>query len=1095
MMRKRVELHFLVLIVVVLSVFLCGNDDVFAISITDKCAAAKNAYGIEVKDQLETKKNRIIIKAKKGKFRVVVLRDDEADWDNKSNLKKQVKAKMEELGYSAADANFDTSKGNTYVLKEEDLEVYGDEFSILVYSVDKEYCSKYFYNITQVSSSNDESNEPRQTAYIDDLNKGGTPCNWAKAVVNSNEYSADFKKMVQDSMISCFPDGAENVSYNMSESTLTKIQKKLNEFWVGTYKEFVTSGGNKEVVQPPSAAEGWVEVHADKNDDKVTFAQADYNKLNSDNGASNKKFLTCESKNDVTYRKLWYRHTAEYKADYTKGSPDYDKNNGKTICKSICIETLEVIFGPPKAIVAGQCFTYEVEVRSNVKCSHEYNPGGTFPEMKDYIPNEYVPHCNNIAGYYDQGGPSDNFDSCVKSCDGGEYSQECIDKCYKKTDGDTKEVTSEVKTTKTASKKEKLEEYSMNTLALATDGVNPSAADVKKLASMAETGTSEADIKEVYQNVNKYICGEYSGSGSNITYTKGIPSSFNNKINNDGCKKVSDWNKLGYYYFRDRYISTHTVCNLVSSPKNWQKGNLTCSPLNTNKASCSARNGCYRGMIGSYRYIADERGFKRNDSCSDACKWNKKGDSKYYDKRSEAENDYYANLSEYVDKIKSCLNDTNGACKENETSKYTMTVNQKGTTTACENGKGSDCKSWGEKSVTNNSPYYPNDEAKNKSTCIGMTGQKNLTDEIFECHGKCRKYTEGEYMYHTILTFPGAWINNKNGEVSYDKLNEDIRTGYRKYPGNFCTNLNAKNVNADYWTWYHGVKEGKISNDYKTWAGSLKESLVYNIATNVINFGHYKWTFDLGCYYAINKDNPSVFPPSGGGCTNEECPKGGNTNKNEKPSIDNFGTKSITESNLFPKGTSSKNDSPVASRLSYAKKMLDATASEGTRTAGFNWSVDATNLAIKGYPITPTSLIKKIEENTAMDSAKGVYPDNELDYEITLTKDQINKIKGESKNSDVYYTEYKHGTFTDYANSYASLLQKVKVGNSNTRKYSDADIPTFTYYTSNWLGSHTTVKTRSKLGCNNTINGTCDLTLSGSTVEDAKLQDWIKSVN
>ena len=45
-------------------------------------------------------------------------------------------------------------------------------------------------------------------------------------------------------------------------------------------------------------------------------------------------------------------------------------------------------------------------------------------------------------------------------------------------------------------KLQKLNEYSMNTLALATDGVNPSATDVKKMASMATTGTSEADIKE-----------------------------------------------------------------------------------------------------------------------------------------------------------------------------------------------------------------------------------------------------------------------------------------------------------------------------------------------------------------------------------------------------------------------------------------------------------------------------------------------------------------------------------------------------------------------------------------------------------------------
>lgn len=358
-------------------------------------------------------------------------------------------------------------------------------------------------------------------------------------------------------------------------------------------------------------------------------------------------------------------------------------------------------------------------------------------------------------------------------------------------------------------------------------------------------------------------------------------------------------------------------------------------------------------------------------------------------------------------------------------------------------------------------------------------------------------------MYHTILTFPGAWINNKNGEVSYDKLNEKIKSGYRKYPGNFCTNLNSKNVNADYWTWYHGVKEGKVKSDYKTWAGSLKEQLVYNISTNVITFGHYKWTFDLGCYYAINKDNPDCKKDkcnTSTGCTNKKCPststgEGGNgtgTGKDNTPSIDNFGTKSITESNLFPKGTSTKNENPVASRLSYAEKMADV---DGKRTAGFNWSVDATNLSIKGYPITPTSLVKKIEENTSTNTAKGIYPDNELDYELTLTKEQIRAIKNQAKNSNAYYTEFKDGTFTEYDNGYSSKLKEVKIVNSNTRKYSDSDIPSFSYYTSKWLDSHTNVKIRTKLGCNNTLNRQCDLSLSGSTTSDEKLREWIKSIN
>ena len=103
-------------------------------------------------------------------------------------------------------------------------------------------------------------------------------------------------------------------------------------------------------------------------------------------------------------------------------------------CKIKCEEALVVEYGPPVASKAGLCFEYKVKVTSRVSCGMVEKPKKPKTPSRVCTP---TPLCTNSAGTYlvNQGGPNEEFDECIKDCDGGKYTDKCSDKCYKKVYG------------------------------------------------------------------------------------------------------------------------------------------------------------------------------------------------------------------------------------------------------------------------------------------------------------------------------------------------------------------------------------------------------------------------------------------------------------------------------------------------------------------------------------------------------------------------------------------------------------------------------------------------------------------------------------
>lgn len=121
------------------------------------------------------------------------------------------------------------------------------------------------------------------------------------------------------------------------------------------------------------------------------------------------------------------------------GNYQYHYNPGETVegeavsCDVTCEEAVEVEYGAPIASKAGMCFEYKARVTSRVSC---YVSKAPTPPSSDYSYCTPYPKCVSSNGsVWKQGGPNEQFDACVKSCDGGKYSKKCSNKCYKEVYG------------------------------------------------------------------------------------------------------------------------------------------------------------------------------------------------------------------------------------------------------------------------------------------------------------------------------------------------------------------------------------------------------------------------------------------------------------------------------------------------------------------------------------------------------------------------------------------------------------------------------------------------------------------------------------
>ncbi|MBR2246985.1 MAG: hypothetical protein IKG58_04115 [Bacilli bacterium] len=356
-------------------------------------------------------------------------------------------------------------------------------------------------------------------------------------------------------------------------------------------------------------------------------------------------------------------------------------------------------------------------------------------------------------------------------------------------------------------------------------------------------------------------------------------------------------------------------------------------------------------------------GIWKATNCNETCAWDTDSCSKddYLNpKQAQADADKHA--EDYEKKLKECKAAKGCTTK---TSTYTIDVKyqaaDQSTATTIHFPNDSDY----DKLSSPDGTYNTNDK---KNTTIISPKYNHVTEDTNSCYTKDAKFT----WYQGEWTFPGTWMNNKNGEISYSKQNGAY---WKPFENKFCLPLNAKSTNIQWWMWdqvgnsYFGDSNGDFN-------GRIEDK--ENIKGVTKNFGHYAWEIIMNCFYAIK--NTETAPPNDSKCTKDccgtDCPKSCTGECCNKPCGQE--TNPITNSEF---------------RIVDTNKMF---GDRKENDVGFNW--------------TAASSFKNLDIEAMISAIQGkeVYTDAKLDFRVKLTKEKLAKIRDYTKNTkDRNYTNYK----------------------------------------------------------------------------------------
>ena len=268
-------------------------------------------------------------------------------------------------------------------------------------------------------------------------------------------------------------------------------------------------------------------------------------------------------------------------------------------CKVTCKEEIEVNFSDPVATQAGLCFQYLIEIKSKVTCDGSYS--APVPTRKQVC--YPAPYCASGSWSGDVGGPNEDFDSCISECDGGEYSQKCIDSCYNK-------VYVNAKTTKTSNDKE----FTQEDVISLSPFYNPNDS-FYKATRLANSCPGTSNAQALYEYMQKNPSGHYSAGKWISDYGTGSTSI---------CA-------LGPYYFSSLGQTQRTI--------NLYNGNLSYS--NSNGRYYPDGNGILRQNYGS-------------TYCDDTCYWSGTCGSNTVLTETLAQEQYEKEVEEYIAKKQAC---------------------------------------------------------------------------------------------------------------------------------------------------------------------------------------------------------------------------------------------------------------------------------------------------------------------------------------------------------------------------------------------------------------------------------------------------------
>ncbi len=567
-------------------------------------------------------------------------------------------------------------------------------------------------------------------------------------------------------------------------------------------------------------------------------------------------------------------------------------------CTTTCKEEIEVNFSDPVATQAGMCFQYLIEIKSKVVCDSYYTaPRPSKPAV--CVPTAY---CVTSNGYEsDKGGPSEDFDACIKECDDGEYTQSCIDKCYTKV-----YETSDGKSGKQVNRQTTFEPIPST---FTTDYSISSTSQATKLANGCLTPWNTTDANALYNQHQKDPGGEYSGN-------RWIPSK-------TGCSS-----SVGQFYFRSLGATRQTINEV---------------------------RGWYADAYGQKQFGPNSNGIliriKRNgysDVCSDTCSWINSCGSNTVLTQYLADQQYQKELEEWERKKKEC--EQKATTCSNETTDYEIVVDNvdKDNDTDDDEETFSSSQKLNGTTVTGEFPDMViltdgscedgEDDPWNYHNIITFPGTwiNNKTGQTVHSmepgHEDFYTYVGNQYCTKLnsvpINTAWYDWKVNQNGDSS-DLTDEEKN----EIEDNIEMNINGHIDNYGYFGWDFDI------------------SCFYAVGEP-----------DTSCPPS-DPDYPNCDDPTngGGGSTDgDPDPTAPVDDYTFRPiSLDNLFPNSVTPTSADDKNT---NASLLINEVESLRGNSATKVADETREIGFNWTCGATNLENPDYPVQPVSLINEIQE-------------------------------------------------------------------------------------------------------------------------------------
>lgn len=609
-------------------------------------------------------------------------------------------------------------------------------------------------------------------------------------------------------------------------------------------------------------------------------------------------------------------------------------------CKVTCKEEIEVNFSDPVATQAGLCFQYLIEIKSKVTCDGSYS--APVPTRKQVC--YPAPYCASGSWSGDVGGPNEDFDSCISECDGGEYSQKCIDSCYNK-------VYVNAKTTKTSNDKE----FTQEDVISLSPFYNPNDS-FYKATRLANSCPGTSNAQALYEYMQKNPSGHYSAGKWISDYGTGSTSI---------CA-------LGPYYFSSLGQTQRTI--------NLYNGNLSYS--NSNGRYYPDGNGILRQNYGS-------------TYCDDACYWSGTCGSNTVLTETLAQEQYEKEVEEYIAKKQAC--EQKAAACTNETTSYEIVVNNVDN----DNNTDDDQETFSSSQKLNGTTVtgdFPSMVTLTDGSCEDGENDPWHYHNIITFPGTWINNKTGlpvhsmDPDHEDFYTYVGNEFCTKLNSVPVNTAWYDWKVNQNGDPNALTDSQKQEIEDATEMN-----INGHIDN-YGYFGWNFDVSCFYALDNpSPCN------PDDPGCTPGGEEVNPGCTPtdPNWPDCD----PDPGDV---EETPINYYDYRTISLDNLFPDRvtpTSSSDTSKdvVASNLINEVESLKnndfvQVADTNSRAIGFNWTCAATNLENPDYLVQPVTLINQIQA-----LGDTIYEgDRYLDYHIVLTPETMNKIRKYNSNYDSY---------------------------------------------------------------------------------------------